>query len=273
MPFPSKLRSGPTLCGVLLSSAALFFAVPAGAATDLTGMWQIRLSKTAGDDDVKTDAGRPRLRPAAQAWVDRRAEADKNGFVRSVTNMKCLPTGFPLMMQWRSPIMIMEGFGRIAIITEHDPGNDEPRVIYLDRGHPDPVDPSWNGDSIGHWEGDTLVVETVGLNGRSGAHFAPLTEKTRIVERIALAEGGKALVDRLTFTDPEVFAEPYSVSWTFDRMPNATPRMEAVCEPDLDALADVDLQKVKDVDGEAARMLDPDLRYNASGNAVDIKSH
>ncbi|HEX7874040.1 MAG TPA: hypothetical protein VF475_14085 [Sphingobium sp.] len=264
----------PIAMAGLIATVASLAPLAAHAQADITGMWQIRLSTEGGDaSDAKTDAAAPKLKPAAQAWVDRRRAADKGGFVRNVSNMKCLPTGFPNMMQWRSPIMIMQGFGRIAIITEHDPGNDEPRSIYLNRSHAEPVDPSWNGDSVGHWEGETLVVDTVGLNGRGGSHFAPITEKTRVTERFTLTNGGKTLVDTLTFADPDVFVEPYTMAWTFDRLPDTAERMEAVCEPDLDALSATDLAKLKDVDDEAARMLDPEYRYNASGNAVDIKKH
>lgn len=263
---------GPLLWGSLMASAALGLPALAHADADITGMWQIRLSKEAGDaSDAKSTAAPPKLTASAQAWVDRRKAAEQGGFVRGVANIKCLPSGFPALMQWRSPIMIMQGFGRIAIITEHDPGNDEPRTIYLNRGHPDPVDPSWNGDSIGHWEGSTLVVETIGLNGREGAHLAPVTEKTHVMERFNLENGGKTLVDTLTISDPDVFLEPYTMAWRYDRLPDTAQRMEAVCEPDLDALASLDLNKLKDVDGEAARMLDPQYKYNASGNAVDIK--
>jgi hypothetical protein len=114
-----------------------------------------------------------------------------------------------------------------------------------------------------------------GGNGRPewarGFAFRPHHRKTRVIEHFTLEDNNKTLVDTLTFTDPDVFREPYSLSWRFDRMADSAERMEAVCEPDLDALAAADLNKVKDVDVEAARMLDPANRYNASGNAVDIK--
>lgn len=250
----------------LVAAASLAPGV-ARADADLTGMWQIRLNKTSEEGYLL----KPKLTSAAKAWVDRREVAEKAGYVRNVANMQCLPTGFPSLMQWRSPIMIMQGFGRIAIITEHDPGNDEPRMVYLNRGHPDPVDPSWNGDSVGHWEGDALVVETVGFNGRADAQFAPMTPKTAVKERFTLENQGKTLVDTVTFTDPDIFAQPFTTSWSYDRLPDTAERMEAVCEPDLDALAAVDLKKAQAFDVEAARMLDPALHYNAAGNAVDIK--
>lgn len=272
MSYFRPLLSGRFLKVSMLAAMTFGTVTPALAAPDITGMWQIRLSQSAEDSgDAKSAGDAPKLTASAQAWVDRRTSAEKGGFVRNIANMKCLPTGFPSLMQWRSPIMIMQGFGRIVIVTEHDPGNDEPRSIYLNRGHADPVDPSWNGDSVGHWEGDTLVVDTIGLNGRSDAGFAPITEKTRVTERFMLENAGKTLVDTLTFSDPDVFTEPYSIAWRFDRLPDTAERMEAVCEPDLDALAAADLKALQHVDTEAARMLDPQLHYNASGNAVDIK--
>lgn len=90
------------------------------------------------------------------------------------------------------------------------------RRIYLNRQHPKDLLPTWNGDSIGHWEGDTLVVDTIGFNDKSwlSGNMAPHTEETRLIERmrqiqhngntymevVGVVEDRKALTSAYTYT-------------------------------------------------------------------------
>lgn len=240
-----------------LCALCTFTAAARAATPDITGMWMYRFkeSREALVEDHLTQRARDLLAE------HRRGET--LGHVRGVANMKCLPSGFPALMMWRSPIQIMRGFGRIAINTEHDPGNDEPRTIYLNQPQARDPDPSWNGHSVGRWDGKLLVVDTIGLNGR-GEFQLPLTASAHVVERIRLENGGRLLVDQMTIEDPAFFTQPYTFTIRFDRMPDSAERMEAVCEPDLEAIKDVDLQAVRNFDLEAARMLDPDQQYNAA---------
>ncbi|HEX7874047.1 MAG TPA: hypothetical protein VF475_14120 [Sphingobium sp.] len=257
----------------LATAAFLGFVIAAvpgmaqAATPDITGMWNFRYSEW-GDGH---SAPAPSLTPAADASLKRHEAAMLAGHVRGVSNMKCLPVGFPGIMLYRTPMQIMAGFGRIDITAE---SSVEPRTIYLGKAQPDPVDPSWNGHSVGHWEGDTLVVDTVGLNGRArglwnlGRPMPETSESAHFTERMRVEDGGKVLSVTFTVTDPVNYAAPYSVTVHYDRMPDDTERMEAVCEVDLDALAAVDLKAIKDVDAEAARMLDPDLQYNPTENGL-----
>ena len=248
-------------------SAALAVAVLAGAGAahaavaphpGLTGMWDYQ-----GRVESKAKIGPPPVTPAVQALLDRKKKARDGGVVRSVSNMLCLPTGFPQMMMWKSPIEILETPGRVTVISEHDPGNDEPRTIYLNRAMPAAPDPSWNGYSIGKWEKGDLVVTTIGLNDRGNLPGGvPRTPTAKIVEHFHLLDGGKTLTDTLTITDQAVLTAPYSVTLRYTRMPIDSERYEAVCEPDLDALKLVDLKKASQYDDEAARLLDPNQQYN-----------
>ena len=254
MPRPTA----PLLTGALAAALALC-AGAARAAPDLTGMWQYDFSKPV--------APPPTLKPAVAAVVAKRQAARQAGFVRTVSNMKCLPTGMPEMMQWRSPIEIQQGAGRLSIITEHDPGNDEPRTVYMEeKAHPANLAPSWNGHSVGHWEGDVLVVDTVAFNDRAPLlGGVPRSEKAHIVERLQVADGGKTLKDVMRIEDPEVLTAPWTVTLTYAHLPNTEERLEAVCEPDLEALGKVDLGALKGLDAEADRMTDPSQRYNPGG--------
>lgn len=242
----------------------MFTADAASAATpDITGMWNFRYSEWRGDHLAPV----PDLTPAAAERLKRQEAAMLAGHVRSVSNMKCLPPGFPGMMLYRTPIQIMAGFGRVDITAE---SSVEPRTIYMDKPQPDPVDPGWNGHSVGHWDGDALVVDTVGFNGRTrglwnvGRPLPETSEAAHYTERFRLEEGGKVLAVTFTVSDPATYAKPYAITVHYDRMPGDSERMEAVCEVDLDALAQVDLKAIRETDPEAARMLDPRLTYNAN---------
>jgi hypothetical protein len=224
----------------------------------ITGMWDYQ-----GRDQDKAEITPPQVTPAVKALMDRARAARAGGVTRRVANMLCLPTGFPQMMQWKSPIEILETPGRVTVLSEHDPGNDEPRTIYLNRPMPTDPDPSWNGYSVGRWEGSTLVVTTIGLNDRGSlGSGVPRSPTAKIVEKFRLANGGKTLTDELTVTDPAVLTAPWTFTLRYTRMPPDSERFEAVCEPDLEALKLVDLQKARLYDEEANRLVDPNLAYN-----------
>ena len=241
------------VCGVLTGAAAT-------PARGLPGMWDYK-----GRVCVNGAMQAPPVVPAVKAVLDKRRASRDKGFVRTVGNLLCLPTGFPTLMQWKSPIEILESPGRVTVISEHDPGNDEPRTIYLNKtAAPADLAPSWNGYSTGRWEKGVLVVTTVGLNGRAPLFGGvPRTDKTKVVERFTLGKGGKELLDQLTIADPQVLTAPWVVTLRYERMPADTERLEAVCEPDLDALKVSDLAALKDMDPDAARLLDPTAQYNA----------
>ena len=245
---------------VLAAASALLVhgAASAAATPSITGMWDYQ-GRVQGASRVAP----PPVTPAIRALLDRKRAARPKDVTRSVSNMLCLPTGFPQMMMWKSPIEILESPGRVSVLSEHDPGNDEPRTIYLNRAMPAAPDPSWNGYSIGKWEKGDLVVTTIGLNDRGNLPGGvPRTPTAKIVEHFHLLDGGKTLTDTLTITDQAVLTAPYSVTLRYTRMPIDSERYEAVCEPDLDALKLVDLKKASQYDDEAARLLDPNQQYN-----------
>lgn len=245
--------------------ALLLLALSAGAAMaepDITGTWDYQ-GRVEAVRDINTN--KPPVVPEVQALFDKRAKLAAAGVTRRVANMLCLPTGFPSMMQWKSPIEVLQTKGRVTVLSEHDPGNDEARTIYLNKPMPAEVEPSWNGYSVARWEGETLVIRTAGLNDRGGVFGLPRGETTKITERMFLRDAGKTLIDEVTVTDPKTLTRPWTVTLKYSRMPEDTERYEAVCEPDLEALKATDLAALKDTDIEAARMLDPTLGYNPGG--------
>ena len=102
------------------------------------------------------------------------------------------------------------------------------RRIYLDRPLPDDPDPLYNGSSVGHWEGDTLVVDTIGFSPQiyvtTGLHA---TDKTRFHERIW--REGNVLTDEITLTDPNLYTEPYVMVQKYQLQPDWEMR-EYICQ-------------------------------------------
>ena len=103
------------------------------------------------------------------------------------------------------------------------------RHVYLDVPHVADPKPSWYGDLVGHYEGDTLVVDTIGLNDKTFVdNFrTPHTEKLHVVERFKLVDDGKVLQVNFTFDDPDAFNAPWSVMQRYARV--RQPMDEEIC--------------------------------------------
>lgn len=130
----------------------------------------------------------------------------------------CLPPGMPRIMLQPYDLEFLFTPGRVTIIQE---AYMQVRRVFTDgRPHPTDPDPTFNGHSIGHWEGDTLVVDTVGLRGdtwltRPGT---PHSDQLHIVERIHLApDNPDKMILEFTFTDPKALTAPYHEVHTFER--------------------------------------------------------
>ncbi len=179
------------------------------------GVWQIDWRARAGEP-------KPQLTPEAQAMADAAGRAGLQN-----RNANCIPPGMPEIMGWPYPIEFHYSPGRVTIAIESD---SQVRRIYTDgRGHPGDPDPTFNGDSIGHWEGDTLVIETVALDPTT--EIAPSvghSDQARIVERIRKI-GPDTLEIATTIEDPKVLSAPWTTTSHFVRHRDWTIQ-EYVCE-------------------------------------------
>src|SRR5262245_11470792 len=132
------------------------------------------------------------------------------------------------------PLEFLEAPDQIVILRE---ASGVPRRIYMDgRTHPEDLEPSWMGHSIGHWEGEMLFVDTVGLNGKARAMNGvgsnalvseddakprmPSSERLHLVERMKLVANGELLEDELTISDPKTYTEPLILKHYFQRRPD-----------------------------------------------------
>lgn len=138
------------------------------------------------------------------------------GTVNNAT--RCLPDGMPALMSAPHAFLFLFTPGMVVILSE----SGEYRLIHTDgRSHPDDVADSWDGDSIGHWEGDTLVIDTIGINPRSELFMGmpDSSEKTHVIERMRLnPEDHKIHLD-VTVTDPGVLTRPFKYTNTFTHAP------------------------------------------------------
>jgi len=198
--------------GCILAAACLLAPVGGraeGGRPDLTGVWLARSYAT---------PNQPALRPAA---APRKRKAEKSGGAPS----RCLP-GSPLIA---TGVYKFVQTPALLLIVFHDVIGY--RQVFLDgRPHPQDADPSWMGHSIGHWEGDTLAVDTVALNDRGRLLLYPRSEKLHITERFRRRDFGHLEV-RTLIDDPETFARPWKIDTELSLAPNRDVT-EYVCNDD-----------------------------------------
>ena len=139
----------------------------------------------------------------------------------------CLPPGMPGIMGQPYPMEFLMTPGKVTIVIE---AYTQVRHIYTDgRPLPEDPDPKFFGTSIGHWQGDTLVAETVGFNDHVQlARGVPHSDKMKIVERFRLTDPDTMSIET-TITDPGVLTAPYITTGTLRRHRNWT-ISEYVCE-------------------------------------------
>ena len=170
----------------------------------------------------------PPLKPEYMRILERRIRAKNRGTPEADASTQCLPHGMPRVMESPYPIEIVETPGQITFL--HEVAHNV-RHIYLNRSHPQRVPLTFLGDSVGHWEGDTLVVDTVGLNDRTFIDDEGSSHSTRehVIERFRKVEGGAKLELTITVEDPVTLEHPYSYHRTYLWRPDVRPQ-EYVCE-------------------------------------------
>jgi hypothetical protein len=214
----------------LLALLALTAGVTADAAPDLTGSWE-RYRGPAGDPVNPPPEAAPPLKPDLLAeWQARRAaerEADARGEPIASGYTHCLPDGVPSMMSGPFPFEILQGATQINIAQE---AYNQNRRIYLDKPQLtlDDIELGFYGRSVGKWEGDTLVVDTIGIKEYVRFRDVPHTRDMRVTERFRLV-APDILWDEITIEDPAVLEKPWTVTFAYKRMPDYE-IIEYVCE-------------------------------------------
>jgi len=173
----------------------------------------------------------PPLKPEyLDEWEAERAriaELTSQGLPPVTSGMACLPEGMPGMMLGTFPMEVLETPGQVTIIQE---AFTQVRRIYLNEDAPAPEDaePRFAGHSAGRWQGDTLVVETVGVKDYVRFRNVPHSPNMRIVERIRLV-GDQFMENQVTIEDPQYLTAPWTWTWMYRRWPGYK-MQEYVCE-------------------------------------------
>jgi hypothetical protein len=212
------------------SNPALVDAVPEGppprlpdGTPDLSGVWigsgpigDIRSGLLPGEE--------VELLPAADALMKSRMAADD-------PEALCLPTGVPRIAPYPWRIVQTPAFGKATHLFFLFEGNIHSyRQVFMDgREHPDDIEATWYGHSVGHWEGDTLVIETVGFNDLFWFDFVghPHTTQLRTLERYTRTSLGELEVVT-TVEDPGAYAKPFTVRYMHTLRPGWE-LMEYIC--------------------------------------------
>ena len=142
----------------------------------------------------------------------------------------CLPFGLLRSMNVGGyPIQIMQNPDYLAFLFEQ---NTWFNVVYMDgRPHPKDLEPTWFGHSIGKWEGDTLVIDTIGFNGRTRLDTIghPHSDKLHVIQRLTPADVNRITYE-VTIDDPIYYTKPWKNTRTFSRMPHGQELIEYSCE-------------------------------------------
>jgi hypothetical protein len=164
------------------------------------------------------DLTNPNVKPWAKEVMKRENEKVLAGGIGYTPRSSCMPAGVPAFMLFGAvePTYFLQTPKQVTMIFS---GDAQVRRIYLDVPHSENPKPSWYGESVGHYEGDTLVVDTVGMNNKSYVdNFrTPHTEKLHVVERWRLIDD-MTLQVAFVADDPDTFIEPWSAVYRFRRI-------------------------------------------------------
>jgi hypothetical protein len=183
---------------------------------DISGVWLLEKYQPA----LFPKGGAP-----LQPWAEEKFKAANPQ--TNDPNLACLPEGVPRFMFVPLPMEIFQVPTRVVILHE---GIEWTRQIYMNRQHLKDLDPSYSGDSIGKWEGDTLVLDTIGFKDSTwvDAGGLPHSEAMHLVERIRRTDHD-TLVDDFTIDDPKAYTKPIRTQRTYKLKPGWEIQ-EYVCE-------------------------------------------
>jgi len=162
------------------------------------------------------------LSAAGEEIVTRNATAMQSGRIMQTAWVSCRPGAVSTMTMPREKIVILESSDEVTILFEM------PRMvrrIRLNGSHPEKLEPSYVGDSIGRWDGNTLVVDTLGFNGYAelDARGQPTSARLHTVERFAPSADGNSIDIDTTIEDPEYYTKPFTITRSWKKSPARHP--------------------------------------------------
>ena len=190
-------------------------AATSTAMPDFSGVWNRNGGRMGAvqnlsprPDVVIGDYQNPVLQPWAAAIVKEHGDMERAGFAAPETKQSCWPGGVPNMLSIPSSMELLQTPAQVTILYSND---HQVRFIYLNQPHSAHVTPSWYGESVGHYEGDTLVVDTVGIAVKPMSMVdvfgTPHTDALHVIERFHMTDGGKTLKVDIDVDDPGTFTK------------------------------------------------------------------
>jgi hypothetical protein len=171
------------------------------------------------------DLIRPKMLPRTVEETAKFAAALAAGVYRPTAFMRCYPATVPGVAG--GGLYGTEVLVEPATVTFLYDSNRVARIVYIDQQHPANLEPSWLGHTIGHWEGDTLVTDTIGFNDKITLNpgvDVPITHQMHVVQRVRVVNG--ALEIQGVLDDPGAFTSSFTITNTFKR---GTPFPETIC--------------------------------------------
>lgn len=241
----------------MLAAGALLACIAAGAISacgssqptapfDLSGTWmndntldermkrEGRTRQTAEELRAPTTTTAPAAPPLTPQYLAIHERMRAAAAKLAEGTQTCEWPGMPTIMTYPYPFEILTTPGRITFLFEAE---SQVRRIFLDRDQhlpPDDLDPSYNGDSIGRWEGKTLVIDTIGFNSYRPVRGLPHSEQMHIVERITPVDED-TIQNEISITDPLAFTKPVTLSVQYSRRPDWRIREYSCAENNRDA--------------------------------------
>lgn len=204
---------------------------------DWTGFYTLANARDLAGAGLKQDYPGEKLNdliiPHLQPWAKARMEATDG--VADDTGQVCLPDGIFRYPSMAGRFVWLQEPDRILMVFQNV-NTAGVRRIYLDRPHPKNPLPTWNGHSIARWDGDTLLIDTVGFNDKSWLFggMEPHTEEAHLMERASMVANGAILNINITVEDQHALASAYRYNRYYKRQPAAAEMPEDVCNEDPD---------------------------------------
>ena len=175
------------------------------------------------------DLSNPNLKQWAKEVMKKDNDEVLAGKIAYTPYSSCHPSGVPAIDLQGGPFFFVQTPKEVLMLLQQD---NQIRHIYLDVPHSNNVKPSWYGESVGHYDGDTLVVDTIGLAPKSFVdnYRTPHTTQLHVVERFRLVSG-TAMEVRVRVEDPGAFTMPWNAvqRYRVDHRPGEVPLHEMVC--------------------------------------------
>jgi len=201
------------------------------------------------------DVNNPNLTQFAKDGLRKANQMVDGGFAMYNRTSRCWQPGIPSLNLSPGRTYFLQTPKVVYIIWQRD---QIVRHVYMNQQHTANPKPSWNGESVGHYEGDTLVVDTIGQTTKSFVDLfrTPHSDKLHVVERFRLIEGGKKLQVEFTIDDPASFVKPWKGTKVWEKVTTQPASMGNVTGTILEEIRCMDGEMVNPFNQEYAGKLE-----------------